>query len=266
MDRNDINSLAKLLIENVGKPEISEKKVPAGEIGEAELIKGGPPAKMEKVEEVKNPGDKGAKKADKKKDLKKENTEMLPKSTFEELYKSTINEADEMMGDELDVGADAAPEAGGELGPEGSEQDTTEEVDIATRLEMIMDDLKSVIAEIRGEPEGEEGMGEEGGEGWEGGEGGMGAEGGEGLPPVGEAVVSEPEPKDLPEAGGKKLMGKGQIKPSSSVKPVAAAQNHGEICDEPEPKDLGDKGKTLMGKGNMKVSASKIKQGKSAFE
>lgn len=259
MDRNDINSIAKLLIENVGKQdpfsEKKESKVPAGEIGKAELIKGGPPAKMEKPEEVKNPGDKGAKKSDKKKDLKKENTEMLPKSTFEELYKSTINEADEMMGDEMDIGADAAPEADIGMGPEGSEQDTTEEVDVATRLEMIMDDLKSVIAEIRGEPE-------EGVEGEEGGEFG----GGEEMPPVGEAVVSEPEPKELPDSGGKKLMGKGAIKAGGTIKADGTAANHGDICEEPEPKDLGDKGKTLMAKGSMKVNAPKIKQGKSAFD
>lgn len=270
MNNNDVNNLARLLAEKVNKQmdmESDQKATLAKAAGE-----GPDAAKVEKpVEFDANKGKEGTEKPIemKKKDVKTEGVTNMIKSTFDQLFSNTINEQDEML--DTEVGGEeevAEPGVEGDIESEISDEDVGEEVDVATRLEMILDDLTSVISAIRGETEeGEEDF--TGGEGDEGAEDFGGEEGGSETfdsseKRFGEAV-SQPEPKSFSDAGGKKLMGKGNIKvPGTAGKAAAAKGSIGSFKNQPEPKNFPDTGKKLMSKSNIKVKSG-VKPGQPAI-
>lgn len=267
MNNNDVNKLATLFSEQVNKKmdmESDQKATLTKAAGE-----GPDAAKVEKPKEYEaNKGKEGTSKPIemKKKDVKTEGVTNMIKSSFDQLFSNTINEQDEMFND-TEVSGDeeiAEPGVEGDIESEISDEDVGEEVDVATRLEMILDDLTSVISAIRGETEGEE----EGADDFGGDEGAddFGAEEGgsetfDSESRFGEAV-SQPEPKSFSDAGGKKLMGKGNIKVKGTLGKAAAAKgNIGSFKNQPEPKNFPDTGKKLMSKSSIKVKAPGVKNG-----
>lgn len=259
MNNNDVNNLARLLAEKVNKKmdmESDQKATLAKAAGE-----GPDAAKVEKPVEYKaNKGKEGTEKPIemKKKDVKTEGVTNMIKSTFDQLFSNTINEQDEMLDTEVGEEEIAEPGVEGDIESEVSDEDVGEEVDVATRLEMILDDLTSVISAIRGESEeGEDDFtGEEGDEGAEDFGGDMGDSETFDSSQVGEAV-SQPEPKSFSDAGGKKLMSKGNIKVPGTVGKAAAAKGGiGSFKNQPEPKNFPDTGKKLMSKSNIKVKSA----------
>lgn len=258
MNNNDINNLARLLTEKVNKKMDMESDQTAT------LTKGsgeGPEAvKLETpIEYGKTKDKEGSIKPIemKKKDVKTEGVTNMIKSSFDQLFSNTINEQDEMFND-TEEGSEGVTDLDveGDIESEVSDEDVGEEVDVATRLEMILDDLTSVISAIRGESE-------EGEDDFSGEEttDDFGAEESEDDFSFGEAV-SQPEPKSFSDAGGKKLMGKGNIKVPGTVGKAAPAKGSiGNLKNQPEPKNLPDTGKKLMSKSNIKVKAPGIKNG-----
>ena len=256
-----INNLAYLLAEQIkrdkqivaskGKMNIGDVKIPNDKSGAEAAVNaakiddpvGGPSANYEKA----------SPKNMKKDNVKEGVNNMIPKSSFDSLFKSTINEQDEMLDDELEGGDDF------EVDDAEGDEDIGEEVDVATRLEMIKDDLDSVISAIRGETEddvvddfeddGEDDLGE-----------------GEDIDDGLREAVSQPEPRQLSDSGGKRLMGKGSIKVRGKLSKAASGRgNIGKITNSPEPRPFTKNGKSLTGKGKIKVSASRIKTGKDIY-
>lgn len=261
MNNNDVNNLASLFTEKVNKVmdmESDQKATLTKAAGE-----GPDAAKLEKpVTYVANKSKDGTDKPVemKKKDVKTEGVTNMIKSSFDQLFSNTINEQDEMLDDTEVSGEEGIAEPGveGDIDSEISDEDVGEEVDVATRLEMILDDLTSVISAIRGESEeGEDDFGsEEGSDDFgdsEGEEGG--SETFDSSSRFGEAV-SQPEPKSFSDAGGKKMMGKGNIKVPGTVGKAAPAKGAlGTFKNQPEPKNFPDTGKKLMSKSNIKVKS-----------
>lgn len=189
-----------------------------------------------------------------KNDVKTEGVSNMIKSSFDQLFNNTINEQDEMFDDTEGFEDEDSLETGEDIDSEISDEDVGEEVDVATRLEMILDDLTSVISAIRGESEeGEDDFDEEGVEDDFDGEDDFGGEDERGF---GEAV-SQPEPKSFSDAGGKKMMGKGNIKVKGTAGKTAAAKGGlGTFKNQPEPKSFPDTGKKMASKSNIKVKSS----------
>lgn len=265
MNNDDVNNLARLLAEKVNKKmdmESDQKAVLTKAAGE-----GPDAAKLEKPKEYEaNKGKEGTVKPIemKKKDVKTEGVTNMIKSSFDQLFSNTINEQDEMLDDTEDFGDEEIAEPGveGDIESEISDEDVGEEVDVATRLEMILDDLTSVISAIRGESEeGEDDFDSEEGADDFGSEEDTDDFGGEEERGFGEAV-SQPEPKSFSDASGKRLMGKGNIKVKGTLGKAASAKGSiGSFKNQPEPKNFPDTGKKLMSKSNIKVKASGIKNG-----
>jgi hypothetical protein len=233
MRKTDINNLSQLFVEKVA---VSKEKM---DIGEVKPIKGGPPSDIDTPEEYEN----FANSKSKKMNLKEDNN-MLPKSTFDDLFKSTINEQDEMMDDEMMEDDEFDLE-----GEDSLDTEETEEVDIGTRLEMIIDDLNTVLAEIRGDVEEEVGMEED--DEFDLDDDSM------------SEAKSEPEPKPHSDSGGKALMGKSNKVPGSGHSATGGSATGGSIKHSPEPQPMSDKKGAMMGK-SMKAS-SKVTQGKDMF-
>lgn len=258
---NDAENLAKILMEQVVNEGQGQVVVPAGKMA---------------IGDVKNPNDKSGANAAVKaagidkpaagpavnhtqsaskpiKSVKEGVKNMIPRSSFDELFKNTINEQDEMIDDADDM---EDVDTSSDLDVEDNGDDVGEEVDVATRLEMIIDDLSSIVSAIRGESDEEsvEDFDDETVDDDFGGEDDI--ENG-----ISEAV-SQPEPKEFGDGGGKKMMGKGNIKVGGTLNKAAASKgNIGRLTNSPEPKNFPDSGKKLASKSNIKVKSPGIKQG-----
>ncbi len=255
MDNNDVKNLASLFTEKVDKKMDMEEKQTATlskAAGEGpEAVKDLETPVEYDASKKKETGNEKPVAMKMKNDVKTEGVSNMIKSSFDQLFSNTINEQDEMFDDTEDFGDEESLETGEDIDSEISDEDVGEEVDVATRLEMILDDLTSVISAIRGESEeGEEDFEDEGVEDDFGGENDF--EGQE----FGEAV-SQPEPKSFSDAGGKKMMGKGNIKVKGTAGKTAPAKGAlGTFKNQPEPKSFPDTGKKMVSKSNIKVKSS----------
>jgi len=260
---NDADNLAKILVEQVGngnkgqvvpikKMEIGDVELPNDKSGPDAAIKAAGINKLEDGPAV-NHTQSMPKPINNKTNIKEGVKNMIPRSSFDELFKNTINEQDEMIDDADDM---EDMDTSSDLDVEDNGDDVGEEVDVATRLEMIIDDLSSIVSAIRGESDEEsvEDFDDETVDDDFGGEDDI--ENG-----IGEAV-SQPEPKEFGDGGGKKMMGKGNIKVGGTLnKATASKGNIGRLTNSPEPKNFPDSGKKLASKSNIKVKSPGIKQG-----
>lgn len=242
MNKTDIENMYNLIYEKADKAfEMPKSSSKTGADAAAK--------DLDKVEEYKDAGtEEGTPKPMKKqKDLKEDNN--MIRSSFDSLFKNTLNEQNDMVEDE-DIFGDAEDTEDMDM---GGEEETTEEVDIATRLDMIINDLKSVVDELNGETEEEEPSEdfEEGMDMEEDMEEGYDMEDDETV----EEAKSEPEPRPMANSS-QKFMGKSNKvggRPGAS----GGSANSGSIKNAPEPQSMGDAGgKKLMGKGSNKVSSS----------
>lgn len=249
---DDIKNLATLFTEQVvvpkGKMEIGDIKNPDDESGAIAAVKA---ANIDELEEGPAVNHTQAKPKPIR-DFKEGVKHMIPNSTFDALFRDTINEQEEMM-DDVDLTTDATEEDFS--GEETGDEDINERVDVATRLEMVIDDLSSIVSAIRGESD------DESIEDFEDDSFDDSETSDDDEANLGEAVF-QPEPKELGDSKGKKLAAKGNIKVGGVLnKAASAAQNIGKLTNSPEPRLFPNTGKKLMGKGNIKVKSPGIKQG-----
>lgn len=188
-----------------GKKNVVTKK---GDIGKAELVKGGPEAV------------KGIKKPETKKLMKDNINTEYTESAFEKLFKATITEN---FGQETPASADVTPEVevpttDQDLSDEVTDETHDEVGDLAEELGNVIDKLQAILAKIGGETP---------------------AEDVEEL--AGEAVEAEELGHALHnlKKGTELANPKGKNEVSGAVKVAKGKANDGELTNEPELKELG---------------------------
>jgi hypothetical protein len=218
-------------------------------IGKAPLVKKQGPESSKK--EVETPSeDKKYSDGAKAKDMTKESTNRY-EGAFEKLFKATINEEETMSGEspEMDFGVEVPTETEDmvdELEDEGS--------DLVSDLRDVMDKLQTILGRLseeeNGEEENEEGSEEEVKES-------ENEEGSEEEEPYEESVSMEDKGHALHGMkAGTQMMSKGNMKVASKLKTSTGSAYKGELKDSPEPKELGDKKGSLMGKKGMQANST----------
>lgn len=235
----------KILLNEEKSSVVKTSKELDSKIGKAPLIKGQGAEKTKKDVETPNE-DKKHSDGSKAKDMTKESVKPY-EGAFEKLFKATINEQ-EMEDQEMEMDVEI-PTSGEEMADELGGED--ESSDLVSDLREVMDRLQNILSKLS-EDEGEEENETEVEESED-----MESNEESEEEPYEESVSMEDKGHALHGMkAGTDLMSKGKYQVSSKLKTSKGAAYKGELKDSPEPKELGDKKGSLMGKKAMSVNSS----------